>query len=130
MVYHNLQQAFGSSSQCRCVNSSLVKPPMPFAHVVTAGGNTCDFCTCIAVFKAYPCKTFKVRGIPVFHTSEGLWAACWKCAEFVDAEKWPDLTERAFQLFMQKHAVPRHDALEVKMQFADMVKLFSLHKIV
>jgi hypothetical protein len=102
---------------------------MPFAHSVTAGGNTCDFCTCIPVFKLYRCKTFELRGTPVFNKSEGLWAACWKCSEFVDAEKWSAVTEHAFQVFMKKHGVPRHEAIEVRVQFAEMVRLFTAHKL-
>jgi hypothetical protein len=101
---------------------------MSFAHVVTAGGNTCDFCTCIPVHRVYRCKKFELRGIPVFKKNEGLWAACWKCSQFVDAEKWPALTEHAFQVFMKKHRVARHEAIEVRVQFAEIVRLFAANK--
>jgi hypothetical protein len=102
---------------------------MPFAHIVTAGGNTCDFCTCVPVHRIYRCKNFELRDIPVFDSHEGVWAACWKCSDLVDREQWPALTEHAFQVFMKKHGVPRHEAVEARMQFAKMVRLFAAHKL-
>lgn len=99
------------------------------AHTVTVGGNTCDFCSCVSVHRFYRCKNFEVRGIPVFKNNEGVWAACWKCSDFVEAEKWPALAEYAFQVFMRKHRVSRHEAIEVRMQFAEMVRLFAANKL-
>jgi hypothetical protein len=102
---------------------------MPSAHVVTGGGNICDFCTCIPVFKFYRSRTFALRGISVFNKGEGLLAACWKCSDFVDSENWSALIERAFQVFIQKHGVPRHEAIEARTQFAEMVRLFAAHRL-
>jgi hypothetical protein len=102
---------------------------MPFAHVVTAGGNTCDFCTCVPVHKLYRCKNFELRGVPVFQKNEGVWAACWKCSELVDAAKWTELSEHAFQVFMKKHRVPRHEAFAARAQFTEMVRMFAVNKL-
>ena len=102
---------------------------MLFAHIVTAGSNMCDFCSCLSVFKIYRCKNFELRGTPVFNKREGLWAACWMCSQLVDDKKWPALTEHAFQVFMKKHRVPRYEALQVREQFAEMVRLFSAHRL-
>jgi hypothetical protein len=55
-------------------------------------------------------------------------AACENCAEFIDAEKWASLAERSFQKFMKHNAVPRHSAIAVRVQFADLVRLFAAHR--
>jgi hypothetical protein len=96
--------------------------------LVPMGGNACDFCnTCPAVM-VYPCANFELNGLPVFRKGNGAFAACEKCSEFVNAERWSSLAERAFQKFMRHHSVPRVDAIGVRVQFADLVRLFEAHR--
>ena len=102
--------------------------PEPLAHLVPNGGNTCDFCNTTPVFKTYRCEKFELKGVHVFNNSEGMWTACRNCSEFVDAGEWASLAERAFQNFMKHHAVPRHSAVSVRIQFSDVVRLFAAHK--
>jgi hypothetical protein len=83
--------------------------------------------TCPAV-KIYPCGTFELHGLPVFTNGNGAFAACDHCVEFIDAERWASLAERAFQKFMKHDWVPRHNAIAVRVQFADLVRLFAAHK--
>jgi hypothetical protein len=98
-------------------------------RLVPAGGNCCDFCNESPVYKLIPCRNFEVRGTAAFTKETGVWAACWACCQFVDAAKWAALTERAFQKYVQKHGVPRHNALRLRPQFEDMVRKFAEHKL-
>ena len=101
----------------------------PCASLVPMGGNACDFCNTCPAVNVYPCENFELNGLPVFRNGSGAWAACQRCSEFVDGGKWPSLAERAFQKFMKHHySVPRHNAIPVRVQFADLVRLFVAHK--
>jgi hypothetical protein len=64
----------------------------------------------------------------VFRNGSGAFAACEHRAVFIDAEKWASLGERAFQKFMKHHSVPRHSTIAVRVQFADLVRLFAEHE--
>lgn len=99
----------------------------PSASVVPMGGNACDFCNTRPALKFYPCNNFALNSLPVFRSGNGAWAACQKCSEFVDAAQWSSLAERSFQKFMKHHAVPRHSAIAVRIQFSDLVRLFATH---
>src|SRR5258707_12842134 len=89
--------------------------------IVPLGGNTCDLCQTSPVFTAYACSNFLVNGNPVFPSglAVGSWAACRKCSELVDREKWNDLTERAYRKFAKRHGAARHQMLAVRIQFAE-----------
>ena len=100
----------------------------PCASLVPMGGNACDFCNTCPVVKVYPCGNFTLHGLPVFRNGSGAFDACELCAAFIDAELWSSLAERAFQKFMKHHAVPRHGAIAVRVQFADLVRLFAANK--
>lgn len=100
----------------------------PSASLVPTGGNACDFCNHCPAVKVYPCGNFELHGLMVFRNGNGAFAACEFCAAFIDAELWASLAERAFQKFMKHHAVPRHSAIAVRVQFADLVRLFAAHK--
>ena len=100
----------------------------PFASLVPTGGNACDFCNHCPAVKAYPCRNFELHSLPVFRNDSGAFAACKQCAAFIDAERWSSLTERAFPKFMKHHAVPRVNAIAVRVQFADLVRLFAAYK--
>src|SRR6266446_3456881 len=98
--------------------------------IVPRGGNTCDFCQTSPVFTAYACSNFLVNGNPVFPSglAVGSWAACRKCAELVDREKWNDLTERAYRKFAKRHGDARQ-MLAVRIQFAKVSRSFSEHRV-
>lgn len=98
------------------------------ASLVPIGGNACDFCNSCPAVKIYPCGNFELHGLMVFRNGNGGFAACQHCAEFIDADKWSNLAERAFQKFMKHHSVPRHSAIQVRVQFADLVRLFAANK--
>jgi hypothetical protein len=98
------------------------------ASLVPMGGNACDFCNKCPAVKVYPCGNFELHGLPVFTNGTGAFAACERCAAFIAADKWSSLAERAFQKFMKHHSVPRHSAIAVRVQFADLVRLFTVHR--
>lgn len=100
----------------------------PYASLVPIGGNACDFCNQCPAARLYPCGNFELNGLSVFTNGRGAFAACEHCAAFINAERWSSLAERAFQKFMKHHAVPRHSTIAVRIQFADLVRLFAAHK--
>lgn len=100
----------------------------PSASIVPTGGNACDFCNQCPAVKGYACGNFELHGLPVFRNGNGAFAACEQCAAFIDAERWASLAERAFQKFMKHHSVPRVNAIAVRVQFADLVRLFAANK--
>jgi Zn-finger protein len=100
----------------------------PTASLVPSGGNACDFCNTCPAITFYPCNNFLLNGQPVFRNGNGAWAACHKCSEFIDTGRWSSLAERSFQKFMKHHAVPRHSATSVRIQFADVVRLFAANR--
>jgi hypothetical protein len=101
-------------------------------HMVPiSGGECCDFCTVSPICKLYTCTNFAVKGRAVFWKSRrlGVWAACRKCTELAEAERWSALTERALRKFLQRHSVPRHEVPAMRSQFTEVVRLFSEHRI-
>jgi len=100
----------------------------PSACLVPQGGNQCDFCNTPGTERFYLCQNFEMNGRLVFRNGQGAFGTCLKCAELIDAGRWSSLAERAFQKFMKHHAVPRVDAVSVRLQFADLVRLFADHR--
>lgn len=100
----------------------------PAASLVPMGGNACDFCNMCPSVKVYPCGNFELHGLTVFKNGSGAFAACEHCAAFIDAERRSSLAERGFQKFMKHHSVPRVNAIAVRVQFADLVRLFAAHR--
>lgn len=98
--------------------------------VVPVGGDHCDFCQTSPVFTVYPCSNFLLNGMSVFPSrNTGSWAACRKCSELVDTEKWSDLTERAYRKFLKRHGASRYEQLVVRAQFAELSRLFAAHML-
>ena len=97
--------------------------------MVPRGGDHCDFCCTPPVFKVYKCANFALNGNAVFPNgmAVGSWAACKKCAEFVEKRKWADLTHRALHKFAKRHGVSKHEVIAVRMQFAEISRLFAEH---
>ena len=69
-----------------------------------------------------------MNGCLVFRNGPGVFGACPKCAELIDAGRWSSLAERAFQKFMKHHSVPRVNAISMRLQFADLVRLVAANK--
>ena len=88
--------------------SSMQRWCPPLASLAPMGGNACDFCNTCPAVRLYECWNFELNGLPVFRNGNGAFAACEKCSDLIDAERWSSLAERAFQKFMKHHAVPRH----------------------
>ena len=101
----------------------------PLPCVVPRGGDHCDFCCTSPVFKLYSCTNFSVKGKPVFASiiAVGSWAACRKCAEFVDQGRWNALTDRALRKFVRRHRIARQEVTEVRAQLAEISRLFAGH---
>ena len=105
---------------------------MSVHHIVPIpAGEFCDFCTETPIFTLYRCTNFAVEGHPVFEASRslGVWAVCRECADFVDAERWSALSERASRKFVERHCVPRHQIPLVWSQFTEIVRLFAAHRL-
>jgi hypothetical protein len=73
-------------------------------------------------------NNFEVSGIPVFKNGSGMWTACRKCSELVDAEKWSTLADRAVRKFVKRHVVPNHEVPVLWAQFTEVVKQFAEHR--
>ena len=98
-------------------------------HIVPLGGDRCDFCNTSPAVKVYACGNFAISGLPVFQTPSGAWASCRECSELVEAGCWSSLTERAYQKFIERRGgVARYDALAIRTQFANIVRLFAEHR--
>lgn len=103
--------------------------PRPLGHIVPLGGDCCDFCNTSPVAKAYACDNFEISGRPIFRTQSGVWASCRKCSELIEASRWSSLVERAYQKFVERHGgIARYDALVLRAQFGDIVRLFAEHR--
>jgi hypothetical protein len=93
--------------------------------VPVLNGKYCDFCTTEKVFKLYPCANFIFNNMPVFQNGFGTWAACARCAELIDADRWAELTERSFRKFAKVHGpISRHDVVRLREQFHQVHLLF------
>ena len=57
-----------------------------------------------------------------------MWAACRKCSELVDAEKWSSPANRAVRKFVKRNAVPRQEVPQLWVQFTEIVRLFAEHR--
>ena len=99
-----------------------------YAHRVPKGGDACDFCNTSPAFKGYQCEKFEFSGFPVFRSGSGLWAACRKCSELVDAEKWSSLADRAVRKFVKRNTVLRQEVPQLWAQFTEIVSLFAEHR--
>jgi hypothetical protein len=97
--------------------------------IVTSGGDHCDFCNTSPVVTVYPCANFAVNGSSIFPfgLAVGSWAACKRCAELVDAERWEDLTDRAIRKFAKRHGVKEMPG--VREQFERVHRAFAEHRL-
>jgi hypothetical protein len=58
-------------------------------------GRTCDFCSAQSVYAEYPCAEFMEPTLG--RTLNRVWVACRTRHEFIQADQWDRLVERAFQ---------------------------------
>jgi hypothetical protein len=60
------------------------------------GGNRCDFCAALFVYKLYASHNFEWDGRPVFsgHLTYGRWFACEQCSKLIEIYDWDRLTSR------------------------------------
>ena len=103
-----------------------------FIFNAPSGREMCDFCSTSPTARLYGCRNFVVprTNQTVFrHDSIGAWAACDRCASFIDAGLWSQLTDRALRQFMKKNGLPRYTEFEVREQLADIYQLFKEHMI-
>jgi hypothetical protein len=80
----------------------------------------------------YACRNFIWNKHAIFaHESVGAWAACRVCSELIEADRWSELSDRAFRKFAKKHQVPRYDPAlgELRAQFRAIHQLFREHRI-
>ena len=101
-----------------------------FQIVPEPGQEVCDFCASAPQWKVYSCRNFVIpwrKHAAFAHESIGGWAACQKCAETIDGDRWSDLTDRALRKFIQRHGVSRHDQPHVREQLRQVYQLFREH---
>jgi hypothetical protein len=107
---------------------SMSKSGPLYAHRGPQGGDACDFCNTSPAFKGYQCDNFELGGFPVFKSGSGMWAACRRCSELVEAEKWSSLADRAAEEFVKRHTVPRYEVPLLRVQFTEIIRLFEQHR--
>jgi hypothetical protein len=113
-------------SREKLCRTTTVAPSAPteFPKAVTPA----TFCNTSPAFKGYQCENFEFSGLPLFRSGSGMWAACRKCSELVDAEKWSSLADRAVRKFVKGNAVPRQEVPKLWVQFTEIVRLFAEHR--
>ncbi len=96
------------------------------------GRESCDFCADQPVVKVYGCHNFilpNTKQAVLQHGSLRAWVACSKCSQLIDEEKWTRLTERSVRKFVQKHRIPRYEAIDLRLHFREIHQLFRKHMI-
>ena len=90
----------------------------------------CDFCNQEKFVKAYACHSFVyLKGTPMEHYRCEEWTACSECAGLIDAERWPDLRERAVQAFVRQHRLGNFDVPLLREQVQHLHTAFRQYMI-
>lgn len=91
-------------------------------------GAICDFCGDEPAWTVFACEDFMfMKNSHIPQHSEGGWAACCCCAEFINAGSWSDLTDRAFNVFVDRYSVPFIEQPALRLQFMEIHKRFRSH---
>ena len=88
----------------------------------------CDFCSDHNPVRVYAAADFtfqKESALP--QVSEGAWSACQACAEMIDAENWPALTERALAALYKKFP-SRHERFLLRVVVEQLHDNFRRHR--
>jgi hypothetical protein len=96
------------------------------------GREMCNFCSERPTTQLYACKNFlipRTKTALFQRESVGAWAACARCAELVDGERWSELTDRALTNFIKQHGIPRYAQFDVREQFREIHQLFREHLV-
>ena len=59
----------------------------------------------------------------------GTWAACKRCAEMVDRERWSELTDRAWKKLAKRHRISPNQMPEVLEQLERVYLAFAEHRM-
>lgn len=90
----------------------------------------CDFCHDGVGMKSYGCRNFEYEGNRVLAgKTVNLLAACLDCAQLIDAEAWPELTERVFEEFLERNGVRRKEAWAVRLRIEEIHQMFREHLV-
>lgn len=90
----------------------------------------CDFCHDGNGMKSYGCRNFEYEGNRVVAgKTVNLLAACLDCAQLIDSEAWPELTERVFEEFLERNGVRRKEAWAVRMRIEEIHQMFREHLV-
>ena len=94
------------------------------------GREMCDFCTAEPTHQLYACRNFMWLKRTMFaYESMGTWSACEICADFVDAGRWAELTERVLSQFKKMHGYSQDEEPYFREQFRELHQLFQEHMI-
>src|SRR5215471_10485187 len=83
----------------------------------------CDFCSDPNPIRVYAAADFmveKTSHLP--QVSEGAWSACRNCSDLINAEKWNELTHRAFEAILQRHHI---SIIDQPKMFRSMLELHA-----
>ena len=91
-------------------------------------GDSCDFCRATLILKVYQCDGFSLNGVPFFGSSSSAWTACSECSDLVDAEKWPELADRAYRFFLRSHGGVGYEESSIRADLSQVVMQFAVHR--
>jgi hypothetical protein len=72
---------------------------------IRKAGEVCDFCNATPVVKVYDAAPIafafaSASAPPVVQVCDTKWTACSICAEFIDQDRWIDLTDRTMETWL------------------------------
>jgi hypothetical protein len=89
----------------------------------------CDFCHEGLGISSYGCRNFEYEGNRVLSGKVNLLMACLPCSQMIEAGAWEELTECAFEAFLQRNGTRRKEALPVRMRIDEIHQMFREHMV-
>jgi len=88
----------------------------------------CDFCHEDIGTKSYGCRKFEYEGNRVLGGENvNLLLACAECSWLIEASAWHDLTDRVFEVFLQRNGARRKESLPVRMRIEEIHEMLREH---
>ena len=78
---------------------------MQHPQKICEAGEVCDFCSATPVAKIYDAAPIALRlcfAPPMVHVCDTKWTSCTTCADFIDQDRWTDLTDRSIETWLAK----------------------------
>lgn len=98
-------------------------------HRLPRGGNCCDFCGGQDVHSLHACANFDWEGQPIFKQDAGRWAACWMCAQYIESERWGQLTRRTMWRVRQRQGITPDELKTLRESLRELHALFAQHVV-